>query len=270
MKAIWKGSISFGLVSIPVKMYSATTTKELRFNMLHAEDGGRIHFKKYCEKCGKEVSKDEIVKGYQISSNEYVVLTDEDFSKVPLKTVKNIEIKQFFEPSELNIIYYSNFYYLSPEKGGEKAYAILKEAMNITNTMGIGKVTLRNREYLVTLKSFNGSLSSAEVSKSKISSGGILLAQLHYVDEVRNPIEIPGWNQVVEVSEEELELAKQLLNAMKKPLKLEEYRDEYKESLMKLIEAKLEGKEITVTEEVKAVKSLVDALKSSLEAVKEA
>lgn len=265
MKAIWKGSISFGLVSIPVKMYSATTTKELKFNMLHAEDGGRIHYRKFCEKCGKEVNKDEIVKGYKISGNEYVILTDEDFSKIPLKTVKNIEIRQFFDPSELNLIYYNSFYYLSPEKGGEKAYAILKEAMNSTNTMGIGKVTLRNREYLVTLRSFDHFR-----AESAYKVGGILLSQLHYVDEIRNPMEVPGWNQEIEVSEEELELAKQLLNAMKKPLKLEEYRDEYKEGLMKLIEAKLEGKEITVTEEVKAVKSLVDALKSSLEAVKEA
>jgi DNA end-binding protein Ku len=235
-------------------MYTATITKDLKFNMLHSKDSGRIRYQKICQKCGQEVYKDDIVKGYEISKNEYVVLTEDDFSKVPLKTVKNIEISQFFDPSELNIIYFSNFYYLSPEKGGEKAYYILKKAMDMTNSMGIGKVSFRNREHLVALRSFNG---------------GLLLAQLHYIDEIRNPAEVSGWNARVEISDEELELAKQLLNAMKKPLKLEEYRNEYKEALTKLIEAKLAGKEVSVVEEVEAAKSLVDALKSSLEIAKE-
>jgi DNA end-binding protein Ku len=252
MKATWKGSISFGLVSIPVKMYTATTVKELKFNMLHSKDSGRIHYRKFCEKCGSEVTKDEIVRGYEISKNEYVILTDEDFSKVPLKTVKHIEINQFFDPSELNVIYYNNFYYLSPEKEGEKAYHLLKEAMKATNSMGIGKVSLRNREHLVALKSFDN---------------GLLLAQLHYIDEIRNPAEIPGWNVAVDISDEELELAKQLIAAMRRPLRLEEYRNEYKEALMKLIEAKISGKEVAIAEEVTAAKSLVDALKTSLEAV---
>jgi len=254
MKATWKGSISFGLVSIPIKMYSATVTRELKFNLLHAKDGGRVRYKRVCEKCNSEVPKDEIVRGYEISKNEYVILTDEDFEKVPLKSVKSIEIKQFFDPSELNVIYYSNFYYLAPDKGGEKAYFLLKEAMNATQSMAIGKVGMRGREHLVAIKAFDG---------------GLLLAQLHYVDEIRSPAEVPSWGVSVDVSEEELELAKQLVLAMKKPLKLEEYRDEYKEALLKLIEAKLAGKEVTITEEVTAAKSLMDALKTSLEAVKQ-
>ncbi len=253
MRASWKGSITFGLVTIPVKMYSATITREIKFNLLHVKDGGRIRYKRVCEKCGAEVSNDEIVRGYEISKNEYVILTDEDFEKIPLKSVKSIQIKQFFDPAELNVIYYSNFYYLAPDKGGEKAYYLLKEAMKATGSMAIGKIGRRGREYLVALKAFDG---------------GILLAQLHYVDEIRNPAEVPGWGIEVEVSEEEMELAKQLVLAMKKPLKLEEFRDEYKEALMKLIEAKLAGREITVTEEVTAAKSLMDALKASLEAVK--
>ncbi len=253
MRASWKGSITFGLVTIPVKMYTATVTREVKFNLLHAKDGGRIRYKRVCEKCGAEVPSSEIVKGYEISKNEYVILTDEDFEKIPLKTVKSIEIKQFFDPAELGIIYYSNFYYLAPDKGGEKAYYLLKEAMKATQSMAIGKIGMRGREHLVALRAFDG---------------GILLAQLHYIDEIRNPAEIPGWGIQVDISEEELELAKQLIMAMKKPLKLEEYRDEYKEALLKLIEAKLAGKEITVTEEATAAKSLMDALKASLEAVK--
>ncbi len=254
MKAVWKGSISFGLVNVPVKMYTATSTRDLSFNMLHSKDKGRIHYKKFCSKCGQEVSKDEIVKGYPISKDEYVVLTDDDFAKVPLKSLKTIEIKQFFEPSELGVIYYNNFYYLAPEKGGEKPYYILKEAMKSTNSMGIGKLSFRNREHLIGLKSFDG---------------GLLLAQLYYIDEVRGPEEVPGWNPSVDVNDEEMDLAVQLINHMKKPLKLEEYKDEYKEALMELIEAKLAGKKVTVSEEVAEAESLVDALKSSLEKAKE-
>jgi DNA end-binding protein Ku len=255
MKATWKGSISFGLVSIPVKMYNAALAKELKFNMLHTRDGGRIHYRRYCEKCDSEVSKDEIVKGYGISKNEYVILTDEDFERIPLKTIKNIEIKQFFDPSELNPIYYSNFYYVVPEKDGEKAYCLFKEAMEATESMAVGKMGMRGKEYLVALKAFDG---------------GLLLAQLHYIDEIHNPAKIPRWDAKVDLSEEELELAKQLILAMKKPLKLEEYKNEYKEALLKLIEAKLAGKEITIAEEVTAAKSLMDTLKASLESVKEA
>ncbi len=125
--------------------------------------------------------------------------------------------------------------------------------MEDTNSMGIGKVTMRGRENLVALRPYNG---------------GIILAQLHYIDEVRSPLELPGWGVVSEITEEELELAKKLILAMKKPLKLEEFRDEYKEALMQLIEAKLSGKEIVVSEGVEEVKSLIDALKASLEAVK--
>ncbi|OYT33984.1 Ku protein [Archaeoglobales archaeon ex4484_92] len=253
MRASWKGTITFGLVTIPVRMYTATITREIKFNLLHIKDGGRIRYKRVCEKCGKEVPKNELVKGYEVSKNEYVILTDEDFEKIPLKTVRSIEIKQFFDPTELGIIYYSNFYYVSPDKGGEKAYYLLKEAMKATNSMAIGKIGMRGREHLVSLKAFDG---------------GLLLAQLHYIDEIRNPAEIPGWGIRIEISDEELELAKQLIMAMRKPLKLETYRDEYKEALMELIEAKLAGKEITISEEVTAAKSLMDALKASLEAVK--
>lgn len=253
MRATWKGSISFGLVNIPVKVYKATTQKEIKFHLLHSADGGRIRYRKVCEKCGKEVSDEEIVKGYEISKNEYVILTDEDFEKIPLKSTKSIEIRQFFDPAELGLIYYGSFYYISPDKGGEKAYYLLKKAMEETNSMGIGKVTMRGKENLVALRPYDG---------------GIVLAQLHYIDEVRSPLELPGWGAKADITEEELELAKKLILAMKKPLKLEEFRDEYKEALMQLIEAKLSGREIVVSEGVEEVKSLVDALRASLEAVK--
>jgi len=251
MRAVWKGSITFGMVVIPVKVFSATLPKELKFTLLHSADNGKIRYRKICEKCGKEVSNEEIVRGYEISKNEYVVLTAEDFEKIPLRTVKSIEIRQFFDPEELGMIYYRNFYYISPDKGGEKAYYLLKRAMDETNSMAIGKMGMRGKEHLVALKAFNG---------------GLLLAQLYYIDEIRNPAEV-GWGGEVEISDEELELAKKLIIAMKKPLKLEEYRDEYKEALMEMIEAKLAGREVTV-KEVEEVKSLMDALKASLDAVK--
>ncbi|MEM4565593.1 MAG: Ku protein [Archaeoglobaceae archaeon] len=253
MRAVWKGAISFGLVSIPVKAYNATISKEIKFHLLHSKDGGGVRYRKFCEKCGEEISDEEIVRGYEIAKNEFVILTDEDLEKIPLKSTKSVEIKRFFEPSELREIFYSGFYYLSPEKGGEKAYVLLREAMKATNLMGIGKISFRGKESLVALKFFNG---------------GIVLANLHYVDEIRNPAEVPMWGIEVEISEEELELAKKLIMAMKKPLNIEEFRNEYKEALLKLIDAKLAGKEIIVTEEPKTAKSLLDALKASLEAIK--
>ncbi|TDA25982.1 MAG: Ku protein [Archaeoglobi archaeon] len=253
MRASWKGSISFGLVSIPVKAYNTAVPKEIKFTLLHSKDGGRIRYRKFCEKCGEEVKDEEITRSYEISKNEYVILTDEDLEKIPLKSAKSIDIKQFFEPSELGLIYYSQFYYLVPDKGSEKAYYLLKEAMRETKLMGIGKIATRGREGLVALKEFDG---------------GILLANLHYIDEVRSPKEIAGWDLKADISKEELELAIKLVLAMKKPLKLEEFRNEYKEALMRLIEAKLAGREVVVTEEIPTARSLMDALKASLEAVK--
>ncbi|TDA28760.1 MAG: Ku protein [Archaeoglobi archaeon] len=253
MRASWKGSISFGLVSIPVKAYNTAVPKEIKFTLLHSKDGGRIRYRKFCEKCGEEVKDEEITRSYEISKNEYVILTDEDLEKIPLKSAKSIDIKQFFEPSELGLIYYSQFYYLVPDKGAEKAYYLLKEAMRETKLMGIGKIATRGREGLVALKEFDG---------------GILLANLHYIDEVRSPKEIAGWDLKADISKEELELAIKLVLAMKKPLKLEEFRNEYKEALMRLIEAKLAGREVVVTEEIPTARSLMDALKASLEAVK--
>lgn len=253
MRAVWKGTINFGLVSIPVKAYSATISKEVKFHLLHSKDGGRIRYRKFCEKCGGEISDEEIAKGYEISKNEFVIITDEDLEKIPLKSAKGVEIKRFFEPTELGEIYYGGFYYITPDKGGEKAYVLLREAMKATNLMGVGKVSLRGKESLVALKSFNG---------------GIVLANLHYVDEIRNPLEVPGWGVNAEISDEELELAKKLIMAMKKPLKLEEFKNDYKEALLKLIDAKLAGKEIVIAEEPKTAKSLMEALKASLEAIK--
>lgn len=253
MRASWKGSINFGLVSIPVKAYTTAVPKEITFNLLHSKDGGRIRYKRYCEKCKEEVQEEEIVRGYEISKNEYVILTEQDLEKIPLKSAKSIEIKQFFEPNELGIIYYDQFYYLVPDKGAEKAYCLLREAMKETQLLGIGKIGMRGREGLVALKEFDG---------------GILLASLHYIDEIRSPREIANWGVRSEISKEELELAKKLIMAMKKPLKLEEFRNEYKEALMRLIEAKLAGKEVMISEQIPSARSLIEALKLSLETVK--
>jgi len=250
MKAIWKGTIGFGLVSIPVKMYSAIYEQGIKFNQLHATDGGRIRYRKFCERCNQEVPNEEIVKGYEITKGQWVILTEDDFEKLPLKTTKSVEIAQFFNPSELSPLYYSKFYYLVPDKGGEKAYFLLKEAMKVSNVMAIGKVGMRNKEHLVVLKSLDG---------------GIALASLYYFDEVRSPSLIPEWGQEVELLEGEMELALKLVKTMTKELKLEEFRDNYRGAVIKLIEAKLTGKEIKVEEEVKAAKSLMDSLKASLE-----
>ncbi|AGK61544.1 DNA end-binding protein Ku [Archaeoglobus sulfaticallidus PM70-1] len=252
MKAVWKGSISFGLVNVPIKLYTSTLPKDVEFKLLHREDGGRVRYKRVCEKCGKELGKNDIVKGYEISKDEYVLLTDEDFEKIPLKTTKTIQIRQFFSPEELGVVFYNGFYYISPEKGSERAYYLLRRAMEETNSIGIGKVTMRNKENLVAVRPYDG---------------GLILVQLHFLEEIRNPMEVPFWGKEEDITEEEIELAKKLILAMKKPLRIEEFVDEYKNALLELINAKIEGREVKVSEELEEVKSLIEALKESLEVI---
>ncbi len=253
MKAVWKGSISFGLVNIPVKLYNAGLSREIQFRLLHKKDGGRIRFRKVCEKCGEDVSREDTVRAFEISKNEYVILTEEDFKSLPLKSTRTIEIQQFFDPSELDIIHYEHFYYASPDRGGEKSFALLTRAMERAGSMGIGKMTMRGKERLMTLRPYHG---------------GIVVCQIRYLDEIKPIAEVPGWNPEVDVSDEEIGLAVQLINAMKKPLRLEDYTDNYRMALSRLIEAKLSGKEIQApAPPSQHTESLMDALRASLESV---
>ena len=254
-RAIWKGSISFGLVNIPVKMYKATQDKKLSFTTLDKE-GHPLQYKRWCPICNREVKWEEIKKGYKIEKDKYVILEKSDFEKVKLKTTKTIEIVGFVEAPQVDPIFYAKSYYLVPDETGIKAYSLFVEALRLSNKIAIGKVVLKNKEYLVAIRAYKK---------------GLLLQVLHYLDEIIPQEELPELKNLVVVSEEELKLAQALIEKLtQKEVKWEEFKDTYSEALKKIILAKIEGKEIVEEEkkEEAEVKSLMEALKISLERVK--
>ncbi len=250
MRASWKGTISFGLVTIPIKVYSAQRDRSVSFTLLHKDCMTPIKYKKWCPKCNREVSSDEIVKGYEIAKGEYVVLTDEDLEKIPLKTVKSVQILGFVRKEEVdNPLLFRKVYYIVPDKGGEKAYTLLREALKAEGRVAVAKVAIRGKEYLALVYPLNRIL-------------GLVL--LYYADEIVPEEELPAFAEG-EVTPEELELARELIRMLEKPFVHEEYKDEYREALEKLIKQKLEGKEIVIPEtKPEEVKELVEALKATV------
>jgi len=250
MRASWKGTVSFGLVSIPVKVYSAQRDRSVSFTLLHKDCLTPIKYKKWCPKCGREIGSDEIVRGYEIAKGQYVVLTDEDLERIPLKTIKSVQILGFVNKEEVsNPLLFRKVYYIVPDKGGEKPYVLLREAMKRTGKVAIAKVAIRGKEYLALVYPLNHILA---------------LILLYYADEITPESELPAFAEP-EISEEELKLAEELISMLEKKFVHEEYKDEYKEALEKLIKEKLEGKEIVIPEVKKEeVKELVEALKATV------
>ncbi len=254
MRASWKGTISFGLVSIPVKLYGAQKDRSVSFTLLHKECGTPIKYKKWCPHCQKEISSEEIVKAYEISKGQYVVLTEEDFAKLPLKSLKSIRIEGFVPAEQvLKPLLIRKVYYVVPDKGGEKAFVLLRRVLKEEGKVAVAKVTIRNKEYLAAIVPYKNIL---------------LLVLLYYADEIVPEAELPLVPEV-EVSEEEVELAKELVRMMSKEFEHEKYVDEYRKALEELIRSKLEGKEIVIPEtKPEEVKELLEALKATVAAVK--
>ncbi len=253
-RAMWKGAISFGLVTIPVAVYPATEEKTLRFNQLHDEDLGRVRYKRACEKDGKELTFEHIVKGYEYEKDHYVVLTDEDFDAVPLESSRAIDIVQFVHLDEIDPVMYKKSYYLLPEETGAKAYALLREALSQDNKVGIAKVSFRDKEHLAALR-FRGD--------------AFVLETMYWPDEIREA-DFGGVNVDAKVRSQELEMARQLIQNLTSDWNPDEYTDEYREALLKIVEAKIAGEEIElVTAEPTAkVVDLMEALKASVAAAK--
>jgi DNA end-binding protein Ku len=253
-RAMWKGAISFGLVTIPVAVYPATEEKTLRFNQLHDEDLGRVRYKRVCEKDGEELSFEHIVKGYEYEKDHYVVLTDEDFDAVPLESSRAIDIVQFVHLDEIDPVMYKKSYYLLPEETGAKAYALLREALSQDNKVGIAKVSFRDKEHLAALR-FRGD--------------AFVLETMYWPDEIREA-DFGGVNVDAKVRSQELEMARQLIQNLTSDWNPDEYTDEYREALLKIVEAKIAGEEIElVTAEPTAkVVDLMEALKASVAAAK--
>jgi len=253
-RSMWKGAISFGLVTIPVAVYPATEEKTLRFNQLHDEDMGRIRQKRVCEKDGEIVDFDHIVKGYEYEKDRYIVLTDEDFDSVPVESSRAIDIVQFVDLEEIDPMLYKKSYYLVPDETGAKAYALLREAMSQDAKVGIAKVSFRDKEHLAALR---------------FSDDAFVLETMYWPDEIR-AADFGDVDVNVKVRDQELEMARQLIEGLTADWNPEEFTDEYREALLKIVEAKINGEEIELVaaEPTAKVVDLMEALKASVAAAK--
>ena len=251
---MWKGAIQFGLVTIPVKLYLATESKYgVSFNMLHETDLSRIQMKVWCPVDEKVISRSDTVKGYEWAPDQYVVITDEDLEKVPLKTVRSIEIEQFTKPADEengNVRFVKQAYYMEPDKIGRKAFYLLKSVLEDEELTAICKVVIKDREALAALDPFGKTM---------------LLTTLHWPDEIRSTDELDLPAEDYDFKPAELQMAKQLVAAMTGEFEPEKYKDEYREALLEIIEQKVEGKEIAEPEPVEETGNLID-LMAALEA----
>jgi DNA end-binding protein Ku len=252
-RAIWSGSISFGMVSIPVKLYGATESRDIRFQLLHATCGTKLQQRRWCPTDEVEVPWNEVARGYEYSKGQYVILTDEDFEQLPLPSKHTIELSAFVEEREIDPIFYEHSYYLEPGERAEKPYALLLRALEEKGLSAVASITIRKKEQLCVLRSHDST---------------ILLETLFYPDEIRQERGVDL--SAVKVSERELEMAFTLIDLLKQPFDPSEYKDHYREALAQLIEAKLEGKQVVTsppTRETKVI-DLADALRRSVEAAK--
>ena len=254
-RSIWKGVISFGMVAIPIRLYLATEGKSVSFRLLCPDHKTPIKNKRWCPAGDHEVVWNDVLRGYEYEKDHYVVLDDEDLAKLPLKTSRSVDIHGFVDENELpGEIYYQNAYYLEPEKAAAKPYALLRKALADSNRVAIAKVAFRDREHLASLRPHDGVL---------------LMNTLNWPDEIRSyeDLDIPDESGV---QPRELAMAKQLIDAMAMKFEPEQFQDEYREALMRVVEAKREGEEIVAVEAAPeaTVVDLMSALKQSVEAAK--
>jgi len=255
-RAMWKGAIQFGLVTIPVKLYLATESRAgVSFNMLHAADLSRIQMKIWCPEDDKVISRAETVKGFEYAPDRYVVITDEDLEKLPLKTVRAIEIEQFVEREDAkeHVRFVKQSYYLEPDKIGRKAFSLLKAVLADNGLSAICKVVIKDREALAALDPFDDTM---------------ILSTLYWPDEIRSVKELDVPTEEPEFKAAEKAMAEQLVAAMTRPIDPAEYRDEYREALTAIIDAKVEGRETVAapTAEPASLVDLMAALQASVAA----
>jgi len=256
---MWKGAIQFGLVTIPVKLYTATESDyAIRFNMLHETDLSRIQMKVWCPEDEKVISRGDTVKGYEYAPDQYVVITDEDLEKVPLKTVRSIEIEQFApkdETTRTHAQFTKQAYYIEPDKIGRKAFYLMRQVLLDKELTAICKVVIRDREALAALDPFEDTM---------------VLTTLHWPDEIRSTKELDLPAEEFDFKAAELKMAEQLVEAMTDAFDPSKYKDEYREALLQVIEAKVDGQEIAAPEPVAESTNLVDLMKLLEASVKQA
>jgi DNA end-binding protein Ku len=246
---VWKGFISFGLVSIPIRLYSGARGKTVNFHLLHNKDNSRIHEVMYCSKEEKPIERSELVKGYEYQKGRYVVITPEEIKAATPPTERVMEILQFVKGDDIDPIYFESSYYVAPEESGQKPYALLLEALQQSKFDGLAKVTMHGREHIVILRP---------------SERGIMLHTMYYADEIRDVAEFTPHRNLV--NEKELKLAKTLIQSLVDDFKPERYKDTYRENLEKLIKAKAKGKQIQPASEPQLPKvvDIMEALQRSL------
>jgi DNA end-binding protein Ku len=254
MKTMWKGAISFGLVSIPVRVFTATEEKTLRFNQLHDKDHGRIRYKRVCSICGEEVAFENIVSGYEYEKDRYVIITDEDLDAVPVESSRAIDIAQFVDAQEIDPLLFKKSYYLAPEETGVKAYHLLREALGEDGKVGIAKVSFRDKEHLAAIR---------------LHDKVLVLETMYWPDEIREPA-FEELDKEIKIRPQEVQMARSLVENLTDEWNPAEFKDEYREALLGIVEKKVAGEEIEfiAAPEPTKVLDLMEALKQSVEATK--
>ncbi|MFF0577356.1 Ku protein [Streptosporangium saharense] len=255
MRSIWNGAVSFGLVTIPVRMYAATEQRSVTFNLVHREDAGRIRLRRFCSACEQEVPYAEVARGYELPTGEVVVLEGEDFEDLPLSTAHRIEVLQFTPAEQIDPVLLGRAYYLEPDEGAAGPYALLREALGRSGRVGIAKVALRQRESLATLR---------------VREGVLVLETMLWPDEVR-PADFAFLEEEAEVRPQELRMAESLVESMTADFDPSLYHDAYRRALEEVIEAKVAGREVVSTgppPEPGPTADLMAALRASVEAAK--
>ena len=254
MRAIWKGAISFGLVNIPIALFAATRTETLKFRLLRGSDLSPVNYKRVAEADGKEVPWEQIVKGYEYQKGKFVVLKEDDFRRVDVEATQTVDITRFVKLKEVNPIFFHKPYYMEPLKGGDKAYVLLREALEASGKIAIAKVVIKTRQHLAAVKP---------------QEKGLMLELMHFADEL---IEIDKFKLPAsrEVGRKELQMAKALIDSMSAEWKPDEYEDEYRGALEKVIEEKIENGDQPIPKTARKTKptniiDLVSVLKKSLE-----
>ena len=252
-RAIWRGTVSFGMVSIPVKLFTATDGQDISFKQLHVTDNSPIKLVRRCAADGQDLAADEMVKGYEYSKDRYVIVNDADMDQLPLPSKQTIELTAFVRGEEIDPLFFEKGYFIEPEEVGRKPFALLARALAERNLLAVGKLAIRTKERLCALRP---------------KDGGLVLETLYYADEVRTP-ETPA--PEVAVSAAEMKIANALIDLLEEPFDPSKYRDEYRSAMMAVITAKLEGQEYVAAPAPAAAPPSVDlmaALRASVEAAK--
>jgi Ku protein len=253
MRSIWRGAVSFGLVSIGVKLYSATEDKDIRFHQVHAADGGRVKYKRVCSIDGEDVEYSDIAKGYELPDGQVVILTDEDFEQLPLSTRREIEVLQFVDQDEIDPVHYEKTYYLEPDGPAVRPYVLLRDALENAGRVAITKIAIRQRESLAAMR---------------VLDGVLVLHTMRWPDEIRRP-DFGFLDEDISVRPQELQMAEALIGSMSGQFDPGEFTDDYREAITALLEAKQTGGEVQQVPETAdtggAVVDLMSALRRSVE-----